>query len=198
MSGHRLIAGFIWGVGVLLITLFLGRVFCGFICPFGTIHHAIGAVRPAIKGNRMVQANQKTPAQRVKYFFLVLLLIGAIIGLNLSGLLDPIALFFRSLALSIIPGMGVGLRSIFDTMSNSDFKLLNQISYSADVLLSPVFGYNVQAYQTAWFIGLVFLYRCWEDSTEEWIKWRTPGSSGCRALCRKRIFWNSASAVGCV
>jgi len=120
LSGHRLIPGFLWGVGVLLITLFLGRVFCGFICPFGTIHHAVGAVRPALKGNRMVQANQKTPAQRVKYFFLVLLLIGAIIGLNLSGLLDPIALFFRSLALSIIPGLGLG-RSL-DTM----FRLIKQ------------------------------------------------------------------------
>ena len=157
LSGHRLIPGFLWGVGVLLITLFLGRIFCGFICPFGTIHHAVGAVRPALKGTRMVQANQKTPAQRVKYFFLVFLLIGAIVGLNLSGLMDPIALFFRSLALSIIPGLGVGLRSVFDTMANSDFRVLRLASYGSEVLLSPVFGYNIQAYQTAWFIGLVFL-----------------------------------------
>ena len=157
LSGHRLIPGFLWGVGVLLITLFLGRVFCGFICPFGTIHHAIGAVRPALKGTRMVRANQKTPAQRIKYFLLVFLLIGAIAGLNLSGLMDPIALFFRSMALSVIPGLGVGLRSVFDAMANSDFKVLRLASYGSEVLLAPVFGYNIQAYQTAWFIGLVFL-----------------------------------------
>ena len=94
LSGHRLIPGFLWGVGVLLITLFLGRVFCGFICPFGTIHHAIGAVRPDLKGTRMVRANQKTPAQRIKYFLLVFLLIAAIAGLNLSGLMDPVLRFF--------------------------------------------------------------------------------------------------------
>lgn len=157
LSGHRLISGFLWGFGVLLITLFFGRVFCGFICPFGTIHHVVSAVHPALKGNRMVQANQKTPEQRIKYFLLLFLLIGAIAGLNLSGLMDPIALLFRSIALSVIPGLGAGLRSVFDAMINSDIKLLRLASYGAEVLLSPVFGYNIQAYQTAWFIGLVFL-----------------------------------------
>jgi len=157
LSGHRFIPGFLWGFGVLFITIFLGRVFCSFICPFGTIHHAVGAVRPALKGNRMIQANQKTSEQKIKYFFLVFLLISAIVGLNLSGLMDPIALLFRSMAMAVLPGLGAGLRLVFDTMANSDIKALNLISYGAEVLLSPVFGYNVQAYQTAWFIGLVFL-----------------------------------------
>lgn len=157
LSGHRLIAGFFLGFGVLLITIFLGRVFCGFICPFGTVHHAVGAVRPALKGKKMVQANRKTPEQKIKYFLLLFLLTGAISGLNLSGFIDPIALFFRSMALAVIPGLGAGLRLMFDTMANSDFLVLRLASYSAEVLLSPVFGYNVQVYQTAWFIGLVFL-----------------------------------------
>ena len=157
LSGHRLITGFFWGFCVLLITLFLGRVFCGFICPFGTLHHAMGSIRPALKGGRMIRANQKTPEQRLKYFFLVFLLISAIIGLNLSGLMDPIALFFRSVALSIFPGVGAGLSAIFHAMADSDFKVLRMISYGAEVLLFPVFGYKIQAYQTAWFIGLVFL-----------------------------------------
>ncbi|MDY6791799.1 MAG: 4Fe-4S binding protein [Thermodesulfobacteriota bacterium] len=157
LSGHRLIAGFLLGLGVLLITIFLGRVFCGFICPFGTIHHAIGSIRPALKGNRMIRANQKTEAQKIKYFLLMLLLIGAVAGLNLSGLMDPIALLFRSLALAVLPGLGAGLRLLFDAMAGSDIKALNLISYGAEVLLSPVFGYHVQAYQTAGFIGLVFL-----------------------------------------
>lgn len=156
-SGHRFIPGILWGFAVLLITIFLGRVFCGFICPFGTIHHAIGSIRPALKGNRMIRANQKTSTQKIKYFLLVLLLIGAVVGLNLSGLMDPIALLFRSLALAVLPGLGAGLRLVFDAMAGSDIKALNLISYGAEVLVSPVFGYHVQAYQTAGLIGLVFL-----------------------------------------
>ena len=157
LSGHILIEGFLWGIGVLILTLFLGRVFCGFICPFGTLHHFIGWVKPALKGNRMVQANQKKPSQKIKYFILVSLILGAVVGVNLTGLMDPISFLFRSVALAILPGLGVGLRSMFDWMATSDFKPIGLLSYGAEVLVSPVFGYDFKAYQTAWFIGWLFL-----------------------------------------
>lgn len=157
LSGVQFIKGFLWGLAVLVLTLLLGRVFCGFICPFGTIHHAVGWVKPEKKGARMVAANRKTPSQKVKYFLLILLLVSAIIGLNPTGLLDPIALLFRSLALAILPGLGAGIRSLFDAMANSDFNILKLLSYGAEVVVSPIFGYDPKAYQTAWFIGLIFL-----------------------------------------
>jgi len=105
----------------------------------------------------MVQANKKAPSQRVKYLLLIALLVGALIGLNLVGLMDPISLLFRSLALAVFPGLGVGLKEIFDWMANSDIKILNHLSYGAEVLISPVFGYGYQSYQTGWLIGLIFL-----------------------------------------
>ena len=157
LSGHSLIKGFLWGAGVLVFTVLLGRVFCGFICPFGTIHHATGRFKAAIKGDRMVRANRKTPGQKIKYFNLIALVVAAIIGLNLTGLLDPIAFLFRSVALAILPGLGVGLRSMFDAFAVSDIKLINLTSYGAEVLVSPIFGYSHKAYQTAWFIGILFL-----------------------------------------
>ena len=49
LSGIQFIKGFLWGLTVLVLTLLLGRIFCGFICPFGTIHHAVGSVKPAQK-----------------------------------------------------------------------------------------------------------------------------------------------------
>jgi polyferredoxin len=157
VSGHHLIKGFGWALGLLLLTLFLGRIFCGFICPLGTIHHVVSRLKPSLKGARMVRANQKTPSQKVKYFLLITLILAAIVGLNLVGLMDPISLLFRSLALAIFPGLGVGLKELFDAMASSDIKILNQLSYTAEVLVSPVFGYGYQAYRTAWFIGLIFL-----------------------------------------
>ncbi|UCB49497.1 MAG: 4Fe-4S binding protein, partial [Deltaproteobacteria bacterium] len=94
LSGHHLIKGFWWAIGLILLTLFLGRIFCGFICPLGTIHHVVSRIKPSLKGARMVRANQKTPSQKVKYFLLITLLLAAIIGLNLVGLMDPISLLF--------------------------------------------------------------------------------------------------------
>jgi len=127
VSGHRLIQGFWWALGLLLVTLLLGRIFCGFICPLGTIHHIVGWVKPALKGDRMTKANQKTPGHRVKYFLLITLLVGGVMGLNLAGLIDPISLLFRSMALAALPAAGVGLKEAFDMMASSDIKVLNYL-----------------------------------------------------------------------
>jgi polyferredoxin len=157
LSGATFIKGFLWAGGIVLVTIALGRVFCGFVCPFGTIHHAIAAIKPALKGERMLQANRKTPGQRFKYFILILMLVGCLLGLNLTGLLDPVAMLFRSLALAVLPGLGVGLRSFFDALAGSDMKILNLLSYAGEVLVAPIFGYSSPAYQTAGLIGLIFL-----------------------------------------
>jgi MauM/NapG family ferredoxin protein len=157
LSGHHLVKGFWWALGLLIMTLFLGRIFCGFICPLGTIHHAMSWVKPSLKGERMIQANRKTPSQRVKYFILMSLLLGACIGLNQIGLMDPISFFFRSVSLGILPGLGTGIKELFDWMAQSDIKILKVLSYNGEELVSPVFGYKYQSYKTAWFIGLIFL-----------------------------------------
>jgi MauM/NapG family ferredoxin protein len=157
LSGLRLIPGFWWALGLLLVTLFLGRVFCSFVCPFGTIHHLVGSVKPALKGNRMIQANQRTSAHRIKYFLLIAVLVAAVMTLNLAGLIDPISFLFRSLALAVLPGIGLGLKEVFDVLAASNIKLLNYVSYTGEVLVSPVFGYGYPAYKTGWFIGLIFL-----------------------------------------
>jgi len=157
LSGHHLIKGFWWAIGLLVVTLLLGRVFCGFICPLGTVHHLISWVKPALKGDRMVRANQKSTGQRVKYFLLITLLMGALIGTNFTGLLDPISMLFRSLALAIIPGLGAGVGEVFEWMAGSNVKILNYLGYGGEVLASPVFGYTYKAYRTAWFIGLILL-----------------------------------------
>lgn len=157
LSGHVLIKGFLWAAGVLILTLFLGRIFCSFICPLGTIHHGVSWIKPTLKGEHMIRANQKTPGQKIKYFLLIMVLAGALLGVNFTGILDPISLLFRSLALAVFPALGVALKEFFDAMSHSDWKILNLISYSAEVLVSPVLGYGYQSYQTAWFMGLLFL-----------------------------------------
>jgi len=157
LSGHVLIEGFLWGLAVIILSVLLGRVFCGFICPFGTLHHLVSWIRPALKGKRLIEANEKKPSQKIKYFLFILLIIGASIGLNLTGLLDPISFLFRSVALAVIPGLGVGIRAVFDFLAQSDIKIFNLLSYGAEVFASPVFGYDFQAFQTAWFIGLLFL-----------------------------------------
>ena len=157
ISGHLWIKGFLWTVVILVMTVLLGKVFCGFICPFGTIHHLVGWVKPSLKGEKMVRANQKTSSQKIKYFVLIALVVSAVAGVNLTGLMDPIAFLFRSVGLAILPGLGAGLREVFDFLAKSDIKALNLLSYGAEVLVAPIFGYDFKVYHTAWFIGVLFI-----------------------------------------
>lgn len=84
-------------------TLLLGRFFCGWLCPLGTILDLVtGRIRKsaplrALKGN-------------VKYWLLLPLLSASLFNLNLSGLLDPIALLLRGLTFFFYPVVGLGAR----------------------------------------------------------------------------------------
>ncbi|MBW1847794.1 MAG: 4Fe-4S dicluster domain-containing protein [Deltaproteobacteria bacterium] len=158
IAGHQWIAGFGLALLVVIITMLFGRAFCGFICPFGTIHNMVGMTKPALKGKRRIDGNEKSSIQKVKYFILFTIIIAALFGLNVAGIMDPFSFLFRSLALGVFPGIGIGLKELFDIMARSDIKILNLSSYAAEVFVSPVFGYGYKSFQTGWLIGTLFLF----------------------------------------
>ena len=53
LAGHALYRGLLWSLVILIPTLFLGRFFCGWICPMGTLQHCVR--QPAL-GNQARQA----------------------------------------------------------------------------------------------------------------------------------------------
>lgn len=154
---HKWLEGAGWALAIACLTLFLGRFFCGFICPFGTLHHAIGAIRPSAKGRQAALKNEKIPGHRLKYGLLATIIVSCLFGLNLAGFLDPIALLFRSLAVSILPAANIGIKEVFDALAASDIKALNLVSYAAEILVSPVLGFGYPAYQTGFAVGLIVL-----------------------------------------
>ncbi|UCE34595.1 MAG: 4Fe-4S binding protein [Deltaproteobacteria bacterium] len=157
ISGHQLIKGFWWALVLLAVTLFMGRIFCGFVCPLGTLHHAVSWFRPSLKADAMIRANEKASSQKIKYFLLITVLVGAVLGLNMVGLMDPLSVFFRSLALALFPGAAMGLREFSEVIANSDSTALRLLSYGGEVIAQFLFGFGYKAYTTAWFIGIIFL-----------------------------------------
>jgi MauM/NapG family ferredoxin protein len=84
-------------------TLFLGRFFCGWICPLGTILDLItGRIRKT-GPLRFLQGN-------AKYWLLFPVLFAALFNVNLVGLLDPIAILLRALTFSLYPLFGDSVR----------------------------------------------------------------------------------------
>lgn len=145
-------AGMAWVAGLVVLTVLLGRTFCGFICPFGSLHHLASlGVKPRSA------LNARFSVHLLKYAVLSAVVLSAFLGLQLSGVLDPLCLLFRSLALAVFPGIGILLKSGFDALAASDIKWLNWISYAAEMVVSPIFGYGYPGYQTAGFIGISFV-----------------------------------------
>ncbi|AJY68974.1 (4Fe-4S)-binding protein [Geobacter sulfurreducens] len=84
---------------LLVATALLGRFFCGWICPLGTILDLLG-------GRFRRRGAPSLFTGNAKYWVLLPLLGAALAGINLAGLLDPLAILVRGLAFSLHPLLG--------------------------------------------------------------------------------------------
>jgi polyferredoxin len=91
------------GLLLLVLTGLLGRFFCGWICPLGTILDLVTGKIAKSAPIRLLKGN-------LKYWLLVPLLAAALFGVNLAGLLDPIAILVRALAFVVHPLLGDAVR----------------------------------------------------------------------------------------
>jgi len=105
LSTHTVYRGLLWSIGLLALTLVFGRVFCGWICPFGTLHHFFGWLLPSRRGRGAVrvEANKTHTYQRAKYYLLYAFLVAGVFGSAIGGLFDPICIAVRSIGLGVIP-----------------------------------------------------------------------------------------------
>ena len=90
------------GVTVLL-TLVLGRVVCGWICPLGAVHQFFSFVFKKAKFLRPKKEEKASVSW--KYAVLVFVLVSAVFTLNVVGVLDPLSLLYRSFGIGIFPGL---------------------------------------------------------------------------------------------
>ncbi|MGD8503067.1 MAG: 4Fe-4S binding protein [Syntrophobacterales bacterium] len=78
LSTQTLYRGLLWALVTVVLTILLGRFFCSWVCPFGTIHHFVGYL--ANRGKRLsarIALNQYHPGQSIKYYLLIFLLTAA-------------------------------------------------------------------------------------------------------------------------
>ncbi len=92
---------------IIIITMILGRVFCGWLCPLGTLLDGADAlIKTSVKpGSRI---------RHVKYIILVIILTTSLFGLQLIGYFDPFSILVRGLTFSVDPGLNLVIAWIFD------------------------------------------------------------------------------------
>ena len=82
LTTGTLFAGLLWALATVVLTIVFGRFFCGWVCPFGTMHHFAGWLgRRTKSAPARIEANQYRRAQAVKYYILIFILTAAAGGL---------------------------------------------------------------------------------------------------------------------
>ena len=113
LATRALYQGLLWSLTILIPALFLGRFFCGWMCPLGTLNHFFGNLKSEKKrGPQRIASNRYKSWQVLKYYLLIALLAATLFGGSLVGIMDPLALFVRSLTLSVFPALNYALVAV--------------------------------------------------------------------------------------
>jgi MauM/NapG family ferredoxin protein len=107
ISTHTVYAGIVCSLIILAATILLGRFFCGWICPFGTLHHIVGRFRLRKKTPRGIPKIDSgyRRLHTLKYYLLFFLLLTGAFSLLQPAVLDPLSLLSRSCILSVFPAI---------------------------------------------------------------------------------------------
>lgn len=135
---------------VVVLTLFLGRVWCGWICPTGTLLEWL-SFRSARQRARMLSSRWRM----VKYVLLIVILVMALLG-NLSLLIfEPLALFTRAMTTVIIPGLNYIINASEQALYPLAF-LRPMVDWLEGVLRGPVLPVKQPAFRATVLIATLF------------------------------------------
>ena len=98
IAGRTIIMPMLLGLVTLVSAVVIGRAWCGWVCPLGTVFDWVPSRQTSAEGP------VSSRWRMVKYVLLVAVLLGAILGGLTLNILDPITLLFRTVAGAIMPG----------------------------------------------------------------------------------------------
>jgi polyferredoxin len=162
LASHSIMPGMLLALIVVGLTLVLGRLFCSWICPLGTVFNGISALRGGTVA-QMIETGAWNRWQKSKYLLLTGLLFASLTGLHIAGLFDPIPLLYRTLATSIFPAFAWGTDQLFTWLYFADpgigplrITLVSEPIYS--FLRANVLPIEPIAYEGGVLVGLFFAF----------------------------------------
>ena len=160
LSSRALYRGLLWSLAILIPTMVLGRFFCGWICPLGSIHHFFGSLKSERKrGKQLIESNRYKRWQTTKYYLLVAGLAAAVLGTGVVGWLDPFSLLVRSLGLSILPGTDYALTALLGAMEHSRFAAVQMVGSGLHFILGALLlGFKQPHFRQGVWLGIIFIF----------------------------------------
>ncbi|MEZ5357793.1 MAG: 4Fe-4S binding protein [Candidatus Zixiibacteriota bacterium] len=150
----------LWSLVILIPTIFLGRFFCGWICPLGTLNHWISEItseRLTRKGKGKIDSNRYKRYQRIKYYIFLVFIAAALAGTLQIGLLDPLPLLARSIGTFVLPtfhSLALGVVGFVKSIGWPPLGNAAQAVY--DVIAIVLLPFRQMHFNTIFSIGLFF------------------------------------------
>ncbi|MFZ0746535.1 MAG: 4Fe-4S binding protein [Terracidiphilus sp.] len=158
-ASHALYRGLLWSLIILVPTLFLGRFFCGWICPMGTLQHFVGNMPSESKrGKQRIESNRYKRWQTVKYVVLIAGLVAAFFGSMAIGWLDPFSLLVRSIGLALLPALNFAARAVLAPLEHSHVAAIKMTGETLHTILeATVLDFRQTHFAQGLFLGVLFL-----------------------------------------
>lgn len=119
-----------WPALVLIaMTLFMGRFFCGWVCPFGTTIDLTDKLFTRRRSDESQTGWKIYDGKRLKYYLLAFLLLSLFISRQLVGWFDPLSLVTNTYSILAHPYLVALLSSSFDFLQA--FPLIDQLAAPA-------------------------------------------------------------------
>jgi polyferredoxin/formate hydrogenlyase subunit 6/NADH:ubiquinone oxidoreductase subunit I len=193
LSSRSFYQPLLWVLLVVIATVLLGRVFCGWICPLGTLHNMAGALKK--KNKQAPTANW----HRFKYYLLVFLLVSSLFTLHLTGIIDPLSLLIRSLSLAVYPLFQYATTGVFDAIYTTQIDTLVNVSeFIYDFTKKTLLSFQQPLFFQSVLIGSLFVLILVLNLRERrfWCKYLCPLGAMLGLLSRYAILHRSVSE-GC-
>jgi len=134
------------------VTFLFGRVFCNWICPYGTLHQFVGWLFENRAMSERIGQNRYHKAQFLKYSILIVFLLMSAMGVLQIGLLDPIVMMYRAMA--------TFFTLIIDAATGRIGGAVESFGASVSFLDSLKFAPGVESriFVGSFWIGVIFLF----------------------------------------
>lgn len=153
LSSHYIPLALLLSLITIAVTLVFGRVFCGWVCPLGTLNDFMGRLTP--KEHRSQHATDQ--GRRIKYYVLLFVLVSSLFTLQVAGFVDPLSLLIRSLAVAAEPAVNLMVRAAFDLLYRAGVPGVTTISEPIYLFLrNHVLAFRQPLFYQGVIIGLIF------------------------------------------
>jgi polyferredoxin/ferredoxin len=171
---------------IIILTIFLGRFFCGWICPLGT---AIDISSKMLNSPSNKISNKFDNLRYFKFAILIATIILALFSYNIWGYLDPLSIFNRVLTALLYP-VGTFISETI-LLKTTDISLLENPAYWLYDLYKEIIMPEKQAFvQQVFWIALLFavILGLEKLSRRFWCRYLCPAGAWLGFLSQFRLY----------